>query len=145
MQKGKDHTNWKGGREKKNGYWYILFPEHPFCDSRGYIAEHRLIMEQKIDRYLESCEVIHHKNSIRDDNRIENLQLFDSHGNHISFENKGRSYLLDDMSSRICSICTSDKTWLRKSENNRPKWYGSVENPICGKCYQRKKLGYRID
>jgi len=33
-------------------------------------------MEEKIGRYLKPVEVVHHINEIRDDNRIENLQMF---------------------------------------------------------------------
>lgn len=66
---------WKGGRTKtKHGYILILKHEHPF-NVRGYVLEHRLKMEEKIDRYLEKWEVVHHINGIKDDNKIENLQL----------------------------------------------------------------------
>ncbi len=78
--KGKDHWNWKGGRNKHNGYIYIKQNNHPFTDSRGYMSEHRLVMEKSLGRYLKPSEHIHHKNGIKDDNRIKNLEIIVKHG-----------------------------------------------------------------
>ncbi len=69
------HPRWKGGEFKLNGYIYVLKPKHPFSNNNGYIAQHRLIMEEKIGRYLKPKEIIHHINGIKTDNRIENLEL----------------------------------------------------------------------
>lgn len=69
---------WKGGVVKvRNGYILVRMPEHPFANINGYVKEHRLVMEKKLGRFLEPQEHIHHKNGIKNDNRVENLELTD--------------------------------------------------------------------
>lgn len=57
------------------GYYYRYIPEHPKSSKMGYVAEHRHVMENKIGRYLEKDEVVHHINENKLDNNIENLEL----------------------------------------------------------------------
>ena len=66
----------------RSGYFYIKSWGHPACGKQGYVAIHRLVMEKHLGRYLSKREVIHHINHDITDNRIENLELFASHGLH---------------------------------------------------------------
>lgn len=75
IQAGEKHWKWGGGKIKAFGYILLWKPNHPNKSKRGYVMEHRLVMEEHLGRYLTSKEVVHHINQIKNDNRIENLQL----------------------------------------------------------------------
>ena len=74
----------------KDGYVYIYCPEHPKANSSGRVFRHRLVMEKMIGRYLESHEVVHHKNDIPGDDRPENLLLYESNASHKKEDYKNR-------------------------------------------------------
>ena len=90
------YKNCKGKVTNHYGYVLIWKPEHPFCNSTGYIMEHRFVMEQHIGRYLKQGEVVHHINKNKSDNRVENLELMEDSA-HRSFNwhemrNQGKFY-----------------------------------------------------
>ncbi len=89
----KQMYKWKGGRTvTAQGYVGIkLFPDDFFYSmarNHGYVLEHRLVMAKYFNRCLLSWEIVHHKNGIKDDNRIENLELISCKGKHNTEINK---------------------------------------------------------
>ena len=78
----KIRPNYKGGRVKTSGgYILIKTRTHPNSNAGGYVLEHRLVMEEKMGRYLNPWEDVHHINKKKDDNRSKNLQLL-THERH---------------------------------------------------------------
>jgi hypothetical protein len=91
--KAENNPSWKGGRIRTRGYVYIYSPDHPYPSLNGtYVQEHRLVMEKHLRRFLTKDEVVHHINGIKDDNRIENLQLFKTDSEHHIQEWKNGAY-----------------------------------------------------
>jgi len=66
----------------KTGYVLIFKKDHPFANNTGYVREHRLVMEEFLDRYLNPREQVHHEDENKLNNNIANLKLFKSNSEH---------------------------------------------------------------
>lgn len=82
---GSLNPHWKGGQIiTKDGRVMIHSPQHPWPSKGKYVYRYRLVMEKRLGRFLVPEEIVHHKNHINDDDRIENLELLNNrqHSQH---------------------------------------------------------------
>jgi len=118
---GKRNPRWNGGVRKADGYNYISVAEnHPLVvmASRVFvhnryrynIAEHRLVMAEWLRRPLEKWELVHHRNGVRDDNRIENLELLKHKVEHLPSMNVQR--VVSELQMRV-TLLEAENTALR--------------------------------
>src|SRR4051812_36730283 len=71
----RNRASTKYRRLTTRGYVEVWKPDHPMAQKSGYMMEHRLVMAEHLGRVLVASEVVHHKNEVKTDNRIENLEL----------------------------------------------------------------------
>lgn len=95
-QIGTNNYRWQGGKTiDKNGYILVLDRNHPKINKSGisrYRREHVMVMEEYLGRKLNTGEVVHHIDGNRQNNKIENLQLFSSNAEHLKLELTNRPY-----------------------------------------------------
>jgi lambda repressor-like predicted transcriptional regulator len=82
---GKDNHFYKGGGRKLNGQGYVKL----YVNGQ-WLFEHRVLMAKAIGRALQRHEDVHHINGIRDDNRLENLEV-KTRSQHLSDHKMGRA------------------------------------------------------
>ena len=148
---GNGLANYKGGRHPdKDGYMLILKKGHHRSNTEGYVREHILVYEDHYKCCIIPGAVIHHINKIRDDNRIENLELMfnSSHTYHhhhkgkiVSQETREKSMI--DMSNRFCMVCKT-KTVSLNTKNKRPAWYKNTKGDgfLCRGCRDHIYYGW---
>lgn len=104
----------KGKSYVKRGYVRVkLSSDNPYigmAHCARYVFEHRLVVAQHLGRCLKSYEIVHHKNHILDDNRIENLELFSSI----------RHYQVTALENKVKSL--EDKIMMQDKEIKLLKW-----------------------
>ena len=66
----------KGWWKTSQGYILIFKPKHPNADVNGCVFQHIYVMSEYLKRPIKKGESIHHINGQRDDNNIENLEIW---------------------------------------------------------------------
>lgn len=70
-----EHPRWRDDRMVREGYARIrVGKEHPLAYSDGFALEHIVIWVAAGNTPPAAGEIIHHRNGIKTDNRIENLE-----------------------------------------------------------------------
>jgi len=139
----------KSERLRSCGYTYLHRPDHPHANQRGYVAEHRLIVEEVLGKTLPRDAVVHHHNGDRADNRPCNLVVCPDQAYHIFIHNRMRRFELiksaggDPRTDSYCPMC---KRARHRSEFHRNRRRPSGCDAYCKACskvrsaakYQRK-------
>ena len=81
--KGEGHSQWKGGRGIKCGYWTVYNPTHPRALKIGRVFEHILVAEKKYGKSISKGEPIHHIDFDRLNNSADNLYLCKNNKEHM--------------------------------------------------------------
>lgn len=103
------------GAKRDGGSGYIKIKvgkEYPGADKSGWVPEHRYVMAEHLRRPLEKGEHVHHKNGVRDDNRIENLELWT-----VGKKDPAGQRVLDVVKDQVSKLPKKDKValfeWLK--------------------------------
>lgn len=110
-------NHWQGGRSvSSHGYVLVFQPEHRLADVRGYVYEHRLVMESVLGRPLVANERVRHLDNDGSNNDPSNLELL----------------RFTDRTERTACACGCGTEFLRFDSGGRERRYVSGHNTFRG-------------
>lgn len=98
-----------------SGYKYCYNPEHPLANSAGKVMEHVFVMVKHLGRPLKTGECVHHKDRVRSNNSIDNLQV-------MTMQEHGKLHAAEDRDFK-----TVEKTCIN-----------------CGNCFTTTQISRRV-
>lgn len=124
---------------KQHGYIKRKVNRHPYTDIRGYVMEHRLVMESFLCRFLKPRkELIHHMNGDRSDNALANLKLSnpkDHAKGHVGERNPNGQF--------VCLSPEFNEKKFRLYDKDRNITQIYTLNELISKTFRRGKFEYR--
>ena len=106
-------TPWKKpGDTLRHSQGYVLeyAPDHPRAHN-GYVYQHILVWERRNGRLVPNGFHIHHVNGVKDDNRVENLEM-------LSAADHSRLHMTSDVASRRAAMAAEARWGARESAEN---------------------------
>ena len=79
----------KGYAKTDSGYILVMRPDHPHADCKGYVREHRLVVEKRLGTILDKSILVHHADERKSNNDDENLDCM-TIGQHVSHHHTGK-------------------------------------------------------
>jgi len=114
---------WKGGVKIVSGYSYKRLKDHPNKSKHGgYVAVHRLVMEEQLGRYLTREEVVDHIDGNTQNNHPDNLRVFPNNAEHLRVTLAGKCpNWSEEGKKRIAEAATQRHLLnrLRKASSNQ--------------------------
>ena len=113
-----ERHDWKHGEKLMKGYLYRRTPSHPNGTKHGnYVAVHRLVMEEKLGRYLLTTEVVDHIDFDITNNHPDNLRVFQSNGEHLRETLTGRPKIMTESGREAIRDSRRKSNPLRKARD----------------------------
>ncbi len=118
------NNNWRGGKHiSSHGYTKIL------VGNNIYAYEHRVVMEKKLGRKLQSIEIVHHIDGDKNNNSPENLKIAFGNANHFLNHRKNKNRRKPgERNPLIFCKCYCGKKILKYDTYGRPRKFISGHN-----------------
>lgn len=134
-QRGAGAANWKGGRRLSPAGYVLIFVGQA---ESMYRFEHDLVVERALGHRLPPGAVVHHADTVKANNRNDNLVACQDDAYHVELHRKLRVLRAggNPWTDRMCCLCRKPKpaTAFSKSRASR-SGYGS----FCAECGRERQ------
>ena len=133
IQHNREHNDEYSNYVFTNKYLAILTPEHHRARKDGYVYLHQLQAERLLGRELNNGECVHHKDGNKYNNSLDNLLVFKTNSDHVSYH-------------AGCDITQDGDVWVSLVHKKKkcPVCGGikDVKADVCVCCYKKDKSSH---